>query len=589
MFHLKQHNLSEEQIILLNDYINKIILPESTYVTDDEFGDAKFSSIFQKNTVYTILTTKKESSTKNQHPLIEIKNGYINLQSTLNKFAEENKLETIVNEMLLENGFILHNMQNCYVQNILSLLIFLRNNREILYDKTSMSEIDENLLEEIKKEKNELKIPNSMNFITESSILNFDPNNGYSIANDFYPLKKYELLKKKLEIETVLDSDDPQTKMNKINKNSKYYMYKIIKLLNTLNYSNFIIYSYKFSVIIYKLYVLNWVSFVNLSLFNEMSFNDGSIESLLQYCDFFKPTFAIVHRLKKYTDNIDKLRNNIITREEFANILNIDITSRYYCKKGDGTKRYSSAIIKCASMGAPNPFSISHIMNAQYKIDQTFKLRQIYISLVKHIFNLPFEHYNDNDEKEINNLDEINNLPNGIYINATISNHYHNFIKHNGIYIMFDDVIHNPTITYIDKYNPSNDEINSNEDKENKNKNIKYKNIKVDEIDGKLYVSPIISNFKISTPIVLENLTEDDEFRLFGKRISVNGVSRKGMLTYNYDTSSMSKMTGSNKQSMICNIILIIITIISIIILIVIVIKMTKIQRTIQCCSKSDL
>lgn len=59
MFHLKQHNLSEEQIILLNDYINKIILPESTYVTDDEFGDAKFSSIFQKNTVYTILTTKK--------------------------------------------------------------------------------------------------------------------------------------------------------------------------------------------------------------------------------------------------------------------------------------------------------------------------------------------------------------------------------------------------------------------------------------------------------------------------------------------------------------------------------------------------
>ena len=580
MFHLKRHNLPEEQIVLLNDYINKIILPESTYVTDDEFGDAKFSSIFQKNTVYTILTTKTELSNENQHPLIEIKNGYINLQTTLNKFAEENKLETIINEMLLENGFILHNMQNCYVQNILSLLIFLRNNREILYDKTSMTEIDENLLEEIKKEKNELKIPDSMDFISESNILDFDSNNGYSITNDFYPLKKYELLKKKLGIETVLDSDDPQTKMNKINKNSKYYMYKIIKLLNTLNYSNFIVYSYKFSVIIYKLYTLNWVSFVNLSLFNEMSFNDGSIESLLQYCDFFKPTFTIAHRMKKYTDNVDKLRNNKITREEFANILNIDITSRYYCQKGDGTKRYSSAIKKCASMGIPNPFSISHLMDVQYKIDQTFKLRQIYISLVKHIFNLPFEHYNDNDEKEINDLEEINNLPNGIYINATISNHYHNFIKHNGIYIMFDDVIHNPTITY--------NEVVSNEDEENKNKNIKYKNFKVDEIDGKLYVSPIISNFKISTPIVLENLTEDNEFRLFGKRISVNGVSRKGMLTYNYDTTSISKMFGSNKQSMIYNIILIIITIISVIILIVIVIKMTKIQKTIQCCSKGD-
>ena len=191
-----------------------------------------------------------------------------------------------------------------------------------------------------------------------------------------------------------------------------------------------------------------------------------------------------------------------------------------------------------------------------------------------------YERIDDNDEKEINDLNEINNLSNGIYINAEISNHYHNFIKHNGIYIMFDDVIHNPTITY--------NGINSNEDKENKNKNIKYKNIKVDEIDGKLYVSPIISNFKISTPIVLENLIEDDEFRLFGKRVSVNGVSRKGMLTYNYDTSSISKMTGSNKQSMIYNIILIIVTIISVIILIVIVIKMTKIQKTIQCCSKGD-
>lgn len=586
MFHLKQHNLSEEQINLLNEYINKIILPESTYVMDEEFPKIKFSSIFQENTVYDILTTTKiKNDNKDQHPLIKIREGYTNLQTALNKFAEENKLETIINEILLKNGFILHNMQNCYVQNILSLLIFLYNNHETLYEKTSIAEIDENLLNEIKNEKNKLEIPKTMNFMDNSIILNFDPNNGYSTSSDFYPMNKYELLKRKLKIEPVFDSDSIEVRNTKIANNSRYYMYKIIKLLNTLNYSNFIIYSYKFSVIIYKLYVLNWVDFTDTARLDKMSLNDGTIESLLRYCDFFKPSGVIRRKTKKYIENVNKLRNNKITREEFANIFDIDITSKYYYQKGEGVNRYGSAIKLCQVFTTINPFSIIHVLDKEFKINQTFELRPIYISLVKHIFNLPFENYNDNDRKEINDdLEEINKLPNGIYINATVSNHYHSFIKHNGIYIMFDDVIHNPTITYNEV---NSDGINSNEDEENKN--IKYKNIKVDEIDGKLYVNPIISNSKISTPIVLENLTEDDDYRLFGKRITVNGVSRRGMFTYNYDTSSISKMTGSSKQSMICNIISIIVVIISIIILIVIAVKMTKIQKTKRSCPKDDL
>ena len=554
--------------------------------------------------------------------------------------------------MLVKNGFVLHNMQNCYVQNIFSLLIFLYNNHEILYKDTSIAEVDEKLMEEIKKAKNNLDRPNSMEFIGESTIVDFDPNKGYSFKNDYYPLKKYELLKEKLGIETVLDSDSVEDRNKKIANNSRYYMYKIIKLLRDLKYNNFIKFSYKFSVIIYKLYILNWVNFVDSSVLNEKCINrciniksindstnqtsinkdtnnekstdkgvdkkliDDAIESLKQYCNFFKPSRTIIYQLMsgKFKENYEKLEKNEITIKEFADIYNIDITSKYYHQNVKGFSSYGSAVNKVSLLASLKPFSISQLEDVKYKIEQASKLRQIYISLVKHIFNLPFKIYNDNDEKEINDLEEIKGLPNGIYINVEISNHYHNFIKHNGIYIMFDDVIHNPTITYKDEIKINNEptskqnEINSIEPKfdefqnesddkeighkENPDKkiNIKYKNIKVKKVDGNLCVESVISNHKISTPVVLENLIEDDKFRFFGKPMIVDNKNKQGMLTYNYDTTSISKkMTGSSKQSMVCNIILIIITIISVIILIVIVIEMTKIQKALRCRSKSDI
>ena len=134
MFHTEKHELTDDQITKLNNYMDLIILPDEAYEAYTH-GDKKikYSSI----TTLSFLSVFTNSSVVD-NPKKTIKDAYISLQNKLNEYANSNGIGTIINNVLLKNGFVLHNLQNCFMQNVFSLLIFLRNNHDKLYNNTSI-------------------------------------------------------------------------------------------------------------------------------------------------------------------------------------------------------------------------------------------------------------------------------------------------------------------------------------------------------------------------------------------------------------------------------------------------------------------
>ena len=397
------------------------------------------------------------------------------------------------------------------------------------------------------------KIPKFNNFAeakTLQNCLSFDKDNGITIK-EFYPLTRCEMLIKELNIERLTIDDGPEKSLNQISNNSRYYIDKIIKLITNLDYTNFIIYTYKFNIIICKLYFLNYINIPQFNHLNDDFYNDGTDESLIKfatnYCSFVKRKF------------ITQFKNGQINKNEFISKMNIDTSSKYYCT--------TSKVIYPSGFHQHEWGKIGKLIEIMFRYriheplsndidsfnERAIKLKNIFITIVRDIFNLPFDVYN---KSLIDNFDEVNSLTNGIYINSQIGGHYNNFIKHNEYYIMFDDIIYKPTKTT------------------NEHNDVLYKNIQIKNLDGKLYTNSIVSNNKISTPFVLE--TSDLSkylIILLGRHIYINHDEgyKNGFNSFNFNTTNISKIHGSNKFSML-NIILIVALVIMFIVLIIIII-----------------
>jgi hypothetical protein len=520
MFHTEKHELTNDQIIKLNNYMDLIILPNETYETHKlSDQDVKYSTI----TDLCFMELFTPSSTMGNRKQI-IKNAYMSLQTKLNEYANSNNIGSIIDNVLLKNGFILHNLQNCFMQNIFSLLLFLRNNHNKLYKNTSIKKINNELYNKINQLKQKITKLNNCN--DNNSLfyhLNFDKDNGIT-TNDFYPITKCDILRKELNIKPLNEDDDPEKCLHQISNNSCYYVDKIIKLITNLNYTNFMIYTYKFNIIICKLYFLNYIihKIPTADYLNSVFYNDGSDESLINfaknYCSWTKRKL------------INDFENGKINKDEFLSKLNINISSKYYFTNSElrqnGFHRIELARIN-KSFDFPLYGAKIHykMMDNREIIDrESIELKNIFITIVRDIFNLPFENYNKTLIEDIN---EIELLTNGIYINSQIAGHYNNFIKHNNYYIMFDDIIYKPTKTF------------------NNNKDILYKNIEIKKLDGKLYTNSIVSNNKISTPFIIEseNLSKD-LIILLGRKIFIGHDEgyKNGFNSFSFDTTNISKM-----------------------------------------------